>query len=125
MLMAHDMTLAEGGEVLADSDIGAAIATETTTTRATPIRQEAPPIHPIAPTVAIIMPTLNEAATVGDQMRAILAHGALQAPGVWRVIVVDNDSDDDTAPVARTAGAQAAQTGMALLMDAVCHLLSA
>lgn len=84
------------------------MATDTTTTRATPTgREETPsPTRPTSPTVAIIMPALNEAATVGDQTRAILAHGALQALGVRRVIVVDNGSEDETAQVARAAGAQ-------------------
>jgi len=92
--------------------------------------------RPVPPTITVIMPALNEAATVGDQTRAILTHEALRALGVGRVIVVDNGSADDTARVARAAGAQvvvqpqrgygaacragalAAQADILLLMDA-------
>lgn len=57
------------------------------------------------PGVVIIMPALNEAATVGAQVRAALAHPGLCALGLRRVIVVDNGSDDATATNARAAGA--------------------
>ncbi len=44
---------------------------------------------------------MNEAPTLGEVVRAALA-----ASGVSRVIVVDDHSDDDTAAVARAAGAE-------------------
>ena len=50
--------------------------------------------------VSVIIPTFNEAETVGD---AILSAGA--APGV-EVVVVDGGSDDGTAESARSAGAK-------------------
>lgn len=52
------------------------------------------------------MPALNEAATVGAQVRAALAHPALQTLPLARVIVVDNGSDDATAANALAAGAE-------------------
>lgn len=56
--------------------------------------------------VAIVMPALNEAVTVGDHVRAVWAHPAFRALPLARVIVVDNGSDDATAAVARAAGAE-------------------
>jgi len=60
----------------------------------------------VAPHVVIVMPALNEAAAVGAQVQAALAHPALRALPLARVIVVDNGSDDDTAVRARAAGAE-------------------
>jgi len=48
-----------------------------------------------------VVPAYNEAATVGDVVRRIHA----DAPD-WDVVVVDDGSTDDTAPVARAAGAR-------------------
>lgn len=59
-----------------------------------------------APRIVIVMPALNEAAAVGAQVRAALAHPELRALPLARVIVVDNGSDDDTAAAARAAGAE-------------------
>lgn len=53
-----------------------------------------------------ILPALNEEATVGAQVRALLASPALRALPLREVIVIDNGSDDRTADVARTAGAR-------------------
>jgi glycosyltransferase involved in cell wall biosynthesis len=58
-----------------------------------------------APRVVVVMPALNEAAAVGAQVRAALAHPALRTLPLARIIVVDNGSDDDTAANARAAGA--------------------
>jgi glycosyltransferase involved in cell wall biosynthesis len=52
------------------------------------------------------MPALNEEAAVGDQTRAVLAHPALLALPLARVLVVDNGSDDGSALAARLAGAE-------------------
>lgn len=51
------------------------------------------------PTVAIIIPALNEAAALKSMLPGLSAH----QPD-W-IIVVDNNSSDDTADVARAAGA--------------------
>ena len=62
--------------------------------------------HPLDPTdspwrrTVVVVPALNEAACVGETVRQWLALG------VGRVRVVDNGSPDDTAGVARTAGAE-------------------
>lgn len=49
--------------------------------------------------VAVIIPALNEAGNIGELVKETLAQS------VQRVIVVDNGSTDDTAQVARRAGA--------------------
>lgn len=51
-------------------------------------------------TVSVILPALNEEATVGEVIRQVLTY-----PRFHEVIVVDADSTDDTAAVARAAGA--------------------
>ncbi|HEX8982716.1 MAG TPA: glycosyltransferase family 2 protein [Ktedonobacterales bacterium] len=58
------------------------------------------------PRVVVVMPALNEEAAVGAQVRAVLAHPALAALPLARVIVVDNGSDDATTTVASVAGAE-------------------
>ncbi|WIG61105.1 MAG: hypothetical protein OJF49_003853 [Ktedonobacterales bacterium] len=58
------------------------------------------------PSIAIVMPALNEEAAVGAQVRALRTHSALAALPIRRIIVVDNGSDDATAEVARAAGAE-------------------
>jgi phosphoserine phosphatase SerB len=50
--------------------------------------------------VTVVMPALNEAATIGD-----LAKYCLSCPLVDEVIVVDDRSEDGTAEIARAAGA--------------------
>jgi glycosyltransferase involved in cell wall biosynthesis len=50
--------------------------------------------------VAVLVPCFNEAQTVGDVVRGFLKH----LPGA-RVVVCDNNSTDDTAALAREAGA--------------------
>ena len=56
--------------------------------------------------LTVILPALNEEATVGDQVSALLAHPAWRALPLAEVLVVDNGSDDETARVAREAGAR-------------------
>jgi glycosyltransferase involved in cell wall biosynthesis len=53
-----------------------------------------------APRVAAVIPARNEAPTVGEVVKAARASGVVDD-----VIVVDNGSDDDTAAVAKAAGA--------------------
>ena len=55
--------------------------------------------------IAVVMPALDEEATVAPQVRAILAHPILGTFPIVRVIVVDNGSTDATASVAQSAGA--------------------
>ena len=49
--------------------------------------------------VTIVVPAYNAAATIGDQLSALAVQ---DHRGVMEVIVVDNDSDDGTADVARS-----------------------
>ncbi len=59
------------------------------------------------PTVGVVIPALNEEATIADQVAEVLAvagHPDLPVR-IARVIVVDNGSDDRTAWRARDAGA--------------------
>ncbi len=51
-------------------------------------------------TVSVVLPALNEEATVGDVVRQVLTY-----PRFHEVIVVDANSTDRTAEVARAAGA--------------------
>lgn len=57
------------------------------------------------PTVAVVLPALNEAATVGQIVSTI--HAELLTPGlIDELVVVDSGSTDATASVAATAGAR-------------------
>ena len=49
--------------------------------------------------VLVVIPAYNEAATVADVVRRVIAHAACE------VLVVNDASVDDTAAQARTAGA--------------------
>ncbi len=61
-------------------------------------------IEPIErPEIAVIIPALNEEASIGDVVREIRAQSWPAPP---RVIVADNGSTDDTVNQARAAGAQ-------------------
>lgn len=56
------------------------------------------------PTVSVVIPARNEAATVADVVGQIA--GDLLEPGIIaELVVIDSDSTDDTASVARAAGA--------------------
>ena len=59
------------------------------------------------PTAAVVIPALNEEATIGEQVAEVLAVAArTDLPArIAEVIVVDNGSDDRTAWRARSAGA--------------------
>lgn len=52
------------------------------------------------PTISVVIPARDEAGRIGPLLDAIIA-----APGVREVIVVDDQSSDETAAIARAAGA--------------------
>jgi dolichol-phosphate mannosyltransferase len=63
----------------------------------------APPVRPIATpaaTISVVVPARDEAARIGPLLDAVFG-----APGVGEVIVVDDQSSDDTPEVARAGGA--------------------
>jgi glycosyltransferase involved in cell wall biosynthesis len=55
------------------------------------------------PKIAILIPALNEEASIGAVIAAI---GAAQLPGLAQIIVANNGSDDATADRARAVGAE-------------------
>ena len=71
----------------------------TATRRPAPL--DADPDAPVTPTITVVIPARDEARRIGPVLAATLA-----APGVDRVIVVDDHSSDATAEVARAAGAE-------------------
>jgi hopene-associated glycosyltransferase HpnB len=54
--------------------------------------------QPPTPTVAVVIPARNEAATIGRALTSLLQQ---DFPGLLRVIVVDDSSQDDTGNVAK------------------------
>ena len=60
--------------------------------------------EPAAPSVSVIIPVRNGAALLGQLIDAI--RGQQAAERITEIIVVDDDSTDDTAAVARAAGAR-------------------
>ncbi|GAB7018183.1 S-layer glycoprotein N-glycosyltransferase AglJ [Halostagnicola bangensis] len=76
---AHVDPIARGGEVVAMSEKSREISPEE---------------------VCILIPTLEEAATIGDVIEGFQAHG------YTNVLVVDGDSDDDTREIASERGAR-------------------
>ena len=67
----------------------------------------APPELPLAACVSVVIPALNEASRIAS----VVAY-ALADPATAEVIVVDDGSIDDTAALARGAGAQVLASGM-------------
>lgn len=85
------------------------------------------------PRTAVIIPALNEALSVGP---VVIGLSHVGIPGLATIIVVDNGSNDDTATIARKAGArvvhepvrgygQACLTGLAHLPDDINLVLFA
>ncbi len=58
------------------------------------------------PSVAIVIPALNEEGAIGPLVRALQVHPALQTLPIAGIYVVDNGSTDGTAEAARMAGAE-------------------
>jgi glycosyltransferase involved in cell wall biosynthesis len=70
---------------------------------------ERSPMSPPKPTsnsVTLVLPALNEADAIGEQIRMLRTHPAWEALPLHEILVVDNGSTDDTAAVAREAGAR-------------------
>ncbi len=67
-----------------------------------------------APTVSVVVPARNEAATIGEVVAGIVA----LSPPVDEVVVVDDGSTDDTARTARNAGARIVTAGDVLVEHA-------
>jgi hopene-associated glycosyltransferase HpnB len=59
------------------------------------------------PSVVAVVPARNEAAVLPSTLPSLLAQDYL---GSWRVIVVDDDSEDETAQLAEAAGADVVRT---------------
>jgi cellulose synthase/poly-beta-1,6-N-acetylglucosamine synthase-like glycosyltransferase len=53
---------------------------------------------PIWPRVVAVVPARNEAQTIADSIGSLLQQ---DYPGAWTVILVDDDSSDGTADIAR------------------------
>ena len=60
------------------------------------------------PRVAAVVPARNEAECIGASIGSLLAQ---DYPGAWTVILVDDDSNDGTADIARRAGNAASGCG--------------
>jgi glucosyl-3-phosphoglycerate synthase len=60
--------------------------------------------------VSVVLPARNEAATVGDLVGDLHEHWVRRVPLVDELLVMDSDSTDDTAAVARAAGADVVAT---------------
>ncbi len=63
-------------------------------------------------TISVVLPALNEETTVGDIVRSIAT--SLTGPGqhlVDEIVVMDSGSTDDTAAIARAAGARVVARG--------------
>jgi hopene-associated glycosyltransferase HpnB len=71
-------------------------------------RDEVVPAAPqIWPRVVVVVPARNEAATIGEVIAALLHQ---DYPGDWSILLVDDDSNDGTAEIARrAAGADASR----------------
>ena len=55
--------------------------------------------------IDVLIPALNEQATVGDVVRALVQRSQTKGPALRHIIVIDNGSTDSTTVVAKAAGA--------------------
>jgi len=80
-----------------------AAAAATALVRLTRAAQRHPPVavatHPV-PAISVVVPARDEAGRIGPLLAAVVG-----APGVREVVVVDDESSDATAAIARRAGA--------------------
>jgi len=60
--------------------------------------------------VSVVLPARNEAATVGGLVADLVARWVQDVPLVDELVVMDSDSTDDTAALARAAGARVVAT---------------
>ncbi|SCX40237.1 glucosyl-3-phosphoglycerate synthase [Klenkia marina] len=60
--------------------------------------------------VSVVLPARNESATVGGLVTDLVSRWVEQVPLVDEVVVMDSDSTDDTAAIARAAGARVVAT---------------
>ncbi|HEY4603638.1 MAG TPA: glycosyltransferase [Blastococcus sp.] len=60
--------------------------------------------------ISVVLPARNEEATVGHLVSALHEHWMRRLPLVDELLVVDSDSTDATAEVARAAGAEVVAT---------------
>lgn len=65
------------------------------------------PSHPMRPGVSVVIPVLNEAVMINSVVQY-----ALSDPATAEVIVIDDSSIDDTAELAKAAGAQVMTSSM-------------
>jgi glycosyltransferase involved in cell wall biosynthesis len=78
------------------------------TVERTPVAVTEPPTTDAPPRVSVVIPCLNEAATIEECVRR--ARAALEASGLaGEVIVADNGSDDGSPELAEAAGAHVVQ----------------
>ncbi len=63
----------------------------------------------MACSTSVIIPALNEAPVIGQVVTRLRECRALREAGITDIVVVDNGSDDETAAVARAAGARVVQ----------------
>ena len=61
--------------------------------------------------VSVVLPALNEAATVGAIVSAVRRHYVERVPLVDEIVVIDPGSTDATARVAEAAGAVVVRDG--------------
>jgi glucosyl-3-phosphoglycerate synthase len=73
--------------------------------------QPAPGIIKVGSTVSVVLPARNEAATIGLIVHALKRELMDRHPFLHELIVMDHDSTDDTAMVARAAGATVVNAG--------------
>jgi glucosyl-3-phosphoglycerate synthase len=73
--------------------------------------QPAPGITKVGSTVSVVLPARDEAATIGLIVHALKRELMDRHPFLHELIVMDHDSTDDTAMVARAAGATVVNAG--------------